>query len=190
MKLNRRNTLIGLGTIVAGGGAALGTGAFSSVEAERDVEIGVAEDSQALLGLVAGSSNFVTEENGILDFEISNVNLDATTTINDAFNIENNSGDAGAAQDITVSIDSFETGGDVGNNGEPFSESDVTSIISFEVDSGSTDLFNGGEITLNDGDPETTNIIIDTEGHNAEGFDGTADLLDSVTFRAERETAE
>jgi len=44
MKLNRRNTIIGLGTIVAGGGAALGSGAFSSTEATRDLEVNVVTD--------------------------------------------------------------------------------------------------------------------------------------------------
>ena len=41
MKMNRRNVLIGMGAIVAGGGAALGTGAFSSVEAERSVDVNI-----------------------------------------------------------------------------------------------------------------------------------------------------
>ena len=51
MKLNRRNVLVGLGTIVAGGGAALGTGAFSQVEADRSASIAVADDDEAFLGL-------------------------------------------------------------------------------------------------------------------------------------------
>ncbi|MFP9060151.1 hypothetical protein ACLI4R_06420 [Natrialbaceae archaeon A-chndr2] len=36
--------LIGLGTIVAGGGAALGTGAFSTVEAQRSVNVNIIDE--------------------------------------------------------------------------------------------------------------------------------------------------
>jgi hypothetical protein len=49
--MKRRNVVIGLGTIVAGGGAALGTGAFSSVEAERTVSVETAGDASAFLAL-------------------------------------------------------------------------------------------------------------------------------------------
>jgi hypothetical protein len=41
MKLSRRNVLAGLGGLAVGGGALLGSGAFSSVEASRDVEVNV-----------------------------------------------------------------------------------------------------------------------------------------------------
>lgn len=44
MKMNRRNVLIGIGAIVGGGGAALGTGAFSSAEADRGLEVEVIVD--------------------------------------------------------------------------------------------------------------------------------------------------
>lgn len=42
----RRNVLIGLGTIVAGGGAALGSGAFSTAEATRDLDVNVVTDEE------------------------------------------------------------------------------------------------------------------------------------------------
>ncbi|MCU4751892.1 hypothetical protein OB919_07835 [Halobacteria archaeon AArc-curdl1] len=45
MRANRRNVLIGLGTIVAGGGAALGTGAFSTVEAQRTVNVNIIDET-------------------------------------------------------------------------------------------------------------------------------------------------
>jgi len=44
MKLSRRNVLAGLGGLAVGGGALLGSGAFSSVEATRDVEVNVTTD--------------------------------------------------------------------------------------------------------------------------------------------------
>jgi len=42
--INRRNVLIGIGTGVAAGGAAIGTGAFSQVEATRDVQVNIIDD--------------------------------------------------------------------------------------------------------------------------------------------------
>lgn len=49
--MNRRQYVASLGVLVGGGAAAVGTGAFSSVEAERDVAITVAEDAGAYLGI-------------------------------------------------------------------------------------------------------------------------------------------
>jgi len=49
--MQRRKFVIGLGSLAAGGAAATGTGAFTSVEAERTVKVGVADDADALLAL-------------------------------------------------------------------------------------------------------------------------------------------
>ena len=46
MKLTRRNALTGLGGLAVGGGALLGSGAFSTVEASRDVEVNVVTDNE------------------------------------------------------------------------------------------------------------------------------------------------
>jgi len=47
--MRRRRFLAGVGTLVGAGSAALGTGAFTSVEAERSVSIAVAKDYRAFL---------------------------------------------------------------------------------------------------------------------------------------------
>ena len=97
MKLNRRNTIIGLGAIVAGGGAALGTGAFTSVEAERTVSVETAGDADAFLGLTAARDDqFVSEEeDGVITITLgeengTGVNQDATSTFEDIVEITNN----------------------------------------------------------------------------------------------------
>ena len=46
MTMNRRNVIVGLGTIVAGGGAALGSGAFSTADAERTLDVNVVTDAE------------------------------------------------------------------------------------------------------------------------------------------------
>jgi len=49
--MNRRRFLAGVGAFAAAGSAALGTGAFTSVEAERSVSVSVADDDRAFLRL-------------------------------------------------------------------------------------------------------------------------------------------
>jgi len=46
MGMNRRNVLTGLGGLAIGGGALFGSGAFTSVEAARDVEVNVIVDNE------------------------------------------------------------------------------------------------------------------------------------------------
>ena len=49
--MNRRNVLTGLGAAAAGSGMVFGSGAFTQVQAERQVTINVDEDAQALVEL-------------------------------------------------------------------------------------------------------------------------------------------
>lgn len=49
--MRRRTLVAGLGSLVASGSLAVGTGAFSSTSAERRVSVSVAQDDQALLAL-------------------------------------------------------------------------------------------------------------------------------------------
>lgn len=54
--VGRRNMLIGLGTVIAGGGTVIGTGAFSTVTAKRTVSIETAGDANALLQITANKN--------------------------------------------------------------------------------------------------------------------------------------
>jgi len=54
--MRRRNVLIGLGSATAGLSAVFGSGAFTQVEADRSLTIGVSEDDSALLALDAGDN--------------------------------------------------------------------------------------------------------------------------------------
>jgi len=77
---NRRNVLIGLGGLVAAGGAALGTGAFTTVEAQRTVNIQTTGDADAFLAMRPARSDnaFVSNTtNGTIQ-----VNLDGTDSNN------------------------------------------------------------------------------------------------------------
>lgn len=64
--MNRRNFVLSVGAL-AGGGIAIGTGAFSSVQAERDVAVTVADDASAYLGIRPGdgpNGDYVDETDG------------------------------------------------------------------------------------------------------------------------------
>jgi hypothetical protein len=54
--MQRRKYLAALGSIAAAGAAGLGTGAFTSVNAKRGLEVQVADDSDALLALIKEDS--------------------------------------------------------------------------------------------------------------------------------------
>lgn len=73
--MERRKFLIGAGALAAGGAAALGSGAFSRVESQRQVSIEVAADPDAYVGLQplesANSQNYVAlDDNGHLYIQI------------------------------------------------------------------------------------------------------------------------
>ena len=74
--MKRRSLLATIG-LVAGGGAVFGTGAFSSVEAERTVSVEVASDSQAYLALddreEGPNSGFANIAYGTIQFDIDDV---------------------------------------------------------------------------------------------------------------------
>lgn len=77
---NRRNVLIGLGSLVAGGGALLGTGAFTTVEADRTVNIQTTGDASAFLAMTPARSDDAFVSNAT-DGAIV-VNLDGTDSNN------------------------------------------------------------------------------------------------------------
>jgi len=73
--MQRRKFVIGLGATASGGAAALGTGAFSRVESQRQVSIQVATDANAYLGMVPmdtpNSNNYVsTDGDGHLTIDV------------------------------------------------------------------------------------------------------------------------
>jgi hypothetical protein len=107
--------LVGLGGLVAGGGALIGTGAFTTVEAERTVNISTAGDGSAFLGLepARAGGNFVDNST---DNTIA-INLDGT---------DSNNGNASGLNENARTR--FERLVDITNNGTQ----DITTI-EFEI---------------------------------------------------------
>jgi len=76
--MKRRNLLIGMGSLAAVSAATLGTGAFTSVTANRQVDVEVAGDEDAYLGLDGTGSNnsnaYVDTSGGQVSFDFSSSN--------------------------------------------------------------------------------------------------------------------
>ena len=60
--MKRRKFVIGVGSLAAGSAAAVGTGAFSSVEADRSVSVEVGDDNDAYLGLEAVRDDIISDD--------------------------------------------------------------------------------------------------------------------------------
>jgi len=94
--MQRRKFVLGLGSLAAGGAAAMGTGAFASVEATRTVNVNVVGDQSAYLGLTAQSPYAENAGKQLkLDFGPNGyggqgVNADAVTTFDGVFRMSNN----------------------------------------------------------------------------------------------------
>ncbi len=71
--MRRRKFLIGMGSLAAGGAAAMGTGAFTTASAERQVEVRVASDSSGYIGLFDTDSPYSSVNNGQIALDFSEV---------------------------------------------------------------------------------------------------------------------
>lgn len=91
--MDRRKFVLGLGSIAAGGAAAMGTGAFSSATInDRSVEANVVTDDNALLRLDPSVSQHATLANGKLKVSIQDLSQDSEYTFKQIFRIANDQG--------------------------------------------------------------------------------------------------
>lgn len=181
--MERRKFVIGLGALASGTAAAVGTGAFTSVNADRSVDVEVAGDANAYLALEQtsnpNSQQYVQVNNGevAIDFSSSNPNTNSTTGTGDLGN--------GFNPDAVTNVNSLLR---VTNQGTQ----DVTFTINHSLSTGNADVTlstddQGGEddlvansITLTPGDSIDIDLTVDTTDQGpAEITDGT------VTFVAE-----
>ncbi|WP_353634759.1 hypothetical protein ABSL23_03750 [Halobacterium sp. NMX12-1] len=104
--MQRRKFIAGLGSLAAAGAAGIGTGAFTTVQANRSVSVSVASDSDALLALTtsygdenATNADYVSTGDSAASISITDsvtsgetgagVNANATTQLNDLFKVVN-----------------------------------------------------------------------------------------------------
>ena len=125
--MQRRKFVIGMGALASGAAAAIGTGAFDSVEAERTVEVSTAGDADAYLGLT-GDDQYVEDDSSDSELTIDlggpttsgggeGFNENAVTEVSGVVTITNQ-----GTEDVDVSIDG----------------SDVQSAITFELSHSNT----------------------------------------------------
>jgi len=119
--MQRRKFIAGMGSLAAAGAAGIGTGAFTSVEADRSLSIDTAGDANAFLGFTkAGDGSgpypnaqeYVTlPEDGQLSLDFtqsddtagsaSGINENAKTTFDNLFDVTNN-----GTQEVVLSVKS------------------------------------------------------------------------------------
>jgi hypothetical protein len=172
--MNRRQVLAAIGALGGGGAVVTGTGAFTSVEANRDVSVQVADDSSALLRMAAageGNDGYITTDGGELGIDLTSdndavggegVNADATTVIADLFEIQNQ-----GTQEIEV---------------------EVTPLSFVDTDAGDTLIVlvvpqtSFPTVTLGVGDTETYSLVVDTfPGGNSLEVDDTITVTGEAT---------
>jgi len=140
---------------VLGGGAAFvtGSGAFTSVEADRDVAVEVANDANAFLALEAVGPNapYTETSNGTLGIDLTSDN-------------ETDAGGQGVNSDaVTVFEDMFE----VRNQGTQEIEVEITPLTFIDTDSGNTLIVlivpetGFPSVDLTPGDAETYSLVVD-----------------------------
>ena len=156
--MKRRVLLAGIGTASIGVGGAFGSGAFTSIEADRDVTLNVDNDANAQIifrenadatgaGRLIGtdSSNAVD----VIQFSQTNLNEQAETTFEQALEVVNNTDDSGPVSTdddgLTVNLYVQErSGGGIGDGD--------TDVLDFRVDDDDSD--------------GTRSIVQDSDGKN------------------------
>jgi hypothetical protein len=191
--MQRRKYLAAFGSIAAGGAAMMGTGAFTSVTAERTVDVEVAGDDAAYLGLepVSSSPNsaYVSVDGEEVSFDFSDTNSavdgngfnpDATSRINDLLLVTNQ-----GTQTVNFWVNISNLG--AGSDFVSIEASNNPSATAGSLTGASSELaYDGGnagsvdEVSLNPGDAIYLHLIVDATGESSNSFSGT------VTFVAEQ----
>ena len=102
--MKRRKFMVGVGSLAAGGAAAMGTGAYkgANVEAERTVNVEFEGDTGAYLQLIPSSqfAETVSNDQGgtegagnpVLQVQVERLNVNANTRLNEVFEVRNTTG--------------------------------------------------------------------------------------------------
>jgi hypothetical protein len=194
--MNRRRLLAAFGT-AAGASSILGTGAFTSVSADRSVSVQVAADADAFLAMVPSpgpNGEYAAVEDGQLVVQLDGsddtpagdgVNDDAVTRIEDIFRIRNQ-----GTQEVFVFVDAF--GGDAvtlfggtttaKNNGNRIYDAPPSGLVPNE-----SPVMEGSSNALRTpvGAPIPVGIEVDTTGSNT-----LDDLSGSLTVHARADPPE
>lgn len=172
--------MAGLGTAVAGSSLALGTGAFTSVEANRSVNVSVANEDQAYLALsptTSENATFVSQDNSAnneLSIDINDaagteddgegVGLNSVYEFDSVFQIQNQ-----GTQEVEVSIDTLSDG-----DFDPSASGLTVKFYDGTDASTSLDPDNGSSVTLSTGTTAEIGLKVETGEPDIEDFDADA----------------
>jgi hypothetical protein len=169
---------------VAGGGALIGTGAFTTVEAERTVNVSTAGDASAFLTLqpADGSNGAYANQGGDNDDTVqinlnadadaeddaAGLNEDAKTTIANIVTVTNNG--TQAVRPLSLSI--------TDSDGTAF-----TDVFSFTSNGDTSTKYDNGDDILSDdlGTGESVNFGIVVNLLNSDGLPGSGDYTLTIT---------
>jgi hypothetical protein len=160
--MERRKFLIGAGALASGSAAAVGTGAFTNVQADRSVSVTTADDSDAFLAIspqdTPNGNEYASDSGGLVSLDFTEtdgpgngtgLNEDADTTIRDILQVTNQ-----GTQDVIVgvtglpeSMSIYADDGDVAANGNSTS----LNQDSYSPSSGNLALVTVGETMENVG---------------------------------------
>jgi hypothetical protein len=194
--MQRRKFIIGAGALASGSAAAVGTGAFSSAQAERSFSVSTSGDASAQLALEGIDGEYVSDDGvgGELEISFNNLNSNSVTGINELFKIKNNSSDSvnvwgepsGPHADRVV----FVRNGYTNDSQATLRQSDPPTIsadsLNAESDnaavqytSGSVGKKSGGRIEFSSGQSWSFAMIVDTRGISTDET-----ILNNVTIYA------
>lgn len=192
-----KGKLFALVAIFAALGVAAGTGAFTTVSAERTASVGVSGDASAALGLDVADDDYASLNNGELEITFNSVNTNAATTVDGVFTIQNNDPNSDA-----VSVSIAKVGNNAGAVDFAVAGSDVVDSSSADDDVGIADGVQvslvENSLSLGSGDTVTVGMYIDTSDKNpSDGLNYDVDpvgedeeILSSIIISADGETAD
>lgn len=158
--MNRRNVLIGVGAIVGGGGAALGTGALDQTSADRGLEVEVIVDDDIAVELVDVQIDTSPDTVEIGDEESGDLNADSL--------FPGQSSDVSLIQnDVTVFFGPFLGGADTTYNAffslindENEAEADGDFEVSFDFEPDSVFSVSDNNVVVTETSTETVDLTI------------------------------
>lgn len=157
-----------MGALSGGGAIATGTGAFTSVSANRDVSVAVASDANAYLSIDdTGNANaeYITESNGELAIDLTGdnetddggagVNADAVTVLQGLFEVQNQ-----GTQEVEVQVTPL-------SFVEPSGGGDTTLIVL------AVPRTSFPKVTVSSGDAETYDMVVTATDDATTSTDGS-----------------
>ena len=184
--MNRRSVLAMLG--IAGTGAAVGTGAFSSAEAQRTVNISVANEDEAILALSPVDDDFVDRTN-----DRNQIRLDFNDVIDDVTDFDAGTGPGSGSRyafDRLFSVSNLGTqtvyleSSFDGDENETYDEEIGSDQLGFYV-AEKDDLLLDGEIAvaeLDVGDTAEVGVMIDTHNIDVPYFGSNNNVPQNIQF--------